>query len=77
MNYDRLIATLDRLPAEKKAEVVDFVDYLAQRFGQPPPSIVTEWSEGEFSSFAMTQAMRGIEDEPVLYTEADLKERWR
>lgn len=29
-----------------------------------------------FTEMAMDQAMRGIEDEPLLYTLDDLKERW-
>jgi hypothetical protein len=29
------------------------------------------------AELAMTQAMRGMEDEPVLYSLDDLKERWQ
>jgi hypothetical protein len=36
-----------------------------------------EWTDAEFGEMAMSQALRGMEDEPPLYTQADLKERWR
>ena len=77
MNYAVLVEKLQRLPAEKQAEVLDYVDYLTERFSQPGQAALTEWSERDYSDFAMAQAMRGLEDEPVLYTEADLKERWQ
>ncbi len=36
-----------------------------------------EWTNAEFSTMAMSQAMRGMEDEPPLYTVDDLKENWQ
>jgi hypothetical protein len=77
MNYTILIAKLQVLPEEKQAEVFDFVDYLAERFSRRPVDQAHEWSETDFSEFSMEQAMRGLEDEPPLYGESDLKERWR
>jgi len=77
MNYAVLIEKLQRLPADKQAEVLDYVDYLSHRFSQQGRADLTEWSECDFSDVSMAQAMRGLEDEPVLYTEADLKERWQ
>ena len=79
MGFAELIEKLQNLPAEKQAEVYDFVEFLADRFGKAkctpfPPG---EWSDAEFSEFAMGQALRGMEVEPVLYTRDDLKEQWQ
>lgn len=77
MSYAVLFEKLQRLPVDKQAEVFDYVDWLTDRFSQQGQADLTEWSEGDWSHFAMTQAMHGLEDEPVLYTAADLKERWQ
>lgn len=36
-----------------------------------------EWTDTEFSTMAMNQAMRGIDEETPLYTVDDLKEGWQ
>jgi len=79
MGYAELIEKLQTLPAEKQAEVFDFVEFLAARFGKAKnkPFAHDEWSDAEFAEFAMGQVMRGMEDEPVLYTRDDLKECWQ
>jgi hypothetical protein len=38
---------------------------------------LTDWDNAEFTEMAMNQAMRGMENEPALYTLDDLKERWQ
>ena len=35
-----------------------------------------EWTEAEFAELSMQSALRGLEDEPDIYTLEDLKERW-
>lgn len=77
MNYASLIDKLQVLPEGKQLEVFDFVEYLADRFAKPSPGSQVEWSERDFTALSMAQAMRGMEDEPVLYTEADITERWQ
>jgi hypothetical protein len=79
MGYAELIEKLQTLPAEKQAEVFDFVEFLATRSGKAKgePLAHDEWSDAEFAEFAMGQAMRDIKDEPVLYTRDDLKECWQ
>ncbi len=75
MNQAQLLEKIQALPPDKQAEVFDFVDFLASRsagIGQHD-----KWIDVEFSEMAMSQALRGMEDEPLLYTQADLKERWR
>ena len=39
-------------------------------------SDLTDWSDQEFANLSMQQALRGIEADPVIYTDADLRERW-
>ncbi|MDO9012309.1 MAG: DUF2281 domain-containing protein [Gallionella sp.] len=79
MGYAELIETLQNLPQDKRAEVFDFVEFLATKSGivsskrQEPE----EWTDGEFAQLAMRQALRGMEDEAVSYTRDDIKERWQ
>jgi len=77
MNYGQLIEKLQILPTEKQVEVFDFVEFLAERFSKPTTPNFSDWSEQDFAELAMAQAIRGLEDEPVLYTEADIKDRWQ
>lgn len=82
MGYAQLLEVLENLPPERRAEVLDFAQFLAARHkagqsGQLPSDAVrSEWSSAEFSRLALSQAMRGMEDDPVSYDERDLKERW-
>lgn len=79
MVFAELIEQLRALPQDKQAEVFDFVEFLSQR-GQRVAGAAntgTEWVDAEFSSLAMAQALRDEEDDPVVYTRADLRERWQ
>ena len=75
MGYAELIEKLEGLPQDKQREVFDFVEFLSSRRD------VTEgrdgWTDGDFSEFALGQALRGMEDKMVVYSEDDLKERWQ
>jgi hypothetical protein len=55
-------------------EVLDFIDFLAQRVAQHED--VRE--EAEWTKFSLAQAMSGLanEDSPE-YSEGDLKEKWQ
>ena len=77
MGNAELIEKIQNLPAEKQAEVFDFVGFLAVRSGKDKgtPFAPGQWSDAEFSEFAMSQALRGMEQEPALYTRDDLKEQ--
>jgi hypothetical protein len=79
MGYAELIEKLQSLPEEKQVEVFDFVEFLAARFGTAlgTPLARGEWTDAEFAELAMRQALRGMEDEPVVYTRDDLKDRWQ
>ncbi|RPJ17092.1 MAG: DUF2281 domain-containing protein [Desulfobacteraceae bacterium] len=60
---DKIIRQIQELPESKKAEVLDFVEYLKSKTGEK------EWSE-----FSLSSAMRGMEDQISLYSLEDLKE---
>ena len=59
---------IEKLPGNLKAQVYDFASYLLER------SLREE--DRKWALFSLREAVRGLEEEP-LYTEADLKERWR
>ncbi|MEA3642711.1 MAG: DUF2281 domain-containing protein [Lamprobacter sp.] len=73
MQIEELIVKVRRLPALRQQEVMDFVVFLEQRDSEPGQS---DWSEQNFRAMSIEQAMRGLEDEPDLYCEDDLKDRW-
>ena len=85
MGYAELIQQrLQTLPPEKQAEVYDFVEFLATRSqvvipldtAQRKKSAPTDWTDDAFSRLSITQAMRGLENDPVDYALTDIKERW-
>lgn len=85
MGYAELIQQrLQTLPPEKQAEVYDFVEFLATRSQVVMPldteprkkSAPIDWTDDEFSKLSITQAMRGLENDPVDYVLTDIKERW-
>ena len=74
-----LINRLESHPREKQAEVFDFVEFLASRCGTKTDKLLahTEWTDAKFSELSMHQALRGMEEESVTYTRADLQEQWQ
>jgi len=60
---EKIIRHIHELPESKKAEVLDFVEYLKSKTDE------RDWSE-----FSLSSAMRGMEDEISLYSLEDLKE---
>lgn len=77
MQIEELIAKVSRLPSLRQQEVMDFVAFLEQRYGHVGEVDANEWTDAEFQSMSLGQAMRGLEDEPDIYAEDDLKERWQ
>jgi hypothetical protein len=79
MGYAELIETLQNMPEDKRAEVFDFVEFLAAKSKALSGRRVEaeEWTDDEFAQLAMRQALRGMEDEAVIYTRDDIKERWQ
>jgi hypothetical protein len=64
MNLDeKIIRHIQELPESKKAEVLDFVEYLRSK---------TE--ERDWSEFSLSSAMSGMENEVAPYSLEDIKE---
>jgi hypothetical protein len=60
---DKILKEIQDLPESKKAEVLDFVGYLKARA-----------EDKDWSTFSLSSAMRGMEDESPPYSLDDLKE---
>jgi hypothetical protein len=76
MGCTDLIRKLASLPADRRAEVLDFVELLSQR-AQQGAATHADWEDAEFRRLAIEQALRGLEDETVACGRDDLKERWQ
>ena len=76
MQLEELMNKVSRLPAFRQQEVIDFVLFLEQRCGDEKQDEPADWSDPQFHTMSVEQAMRDLEDEPELYTKGDLKERW-
>ncbi|MBB3332666.1 hypothetical protein BDK63_003566 [Halomonas campaniensis] len=79
MHLEELITKVSRLPESRQQEVMDFVAFLEQRYGQAEPAEAEQldWSKRQFRTLSVEQAMRDAEEEPDLYSEDDLRERWQ
>jgi len=60
---EKIIEQVHKLPEYKKAEVLDFVEYLRSKS-----------EDKDWSALSLSSAMRGMEDEKSSYSLADLKE---
>jgi hypothetical protein len=63
---EKILAEVEHLSAERQAEVLDFAGYLRNREAAAEDRA---WKE-----FSISSAMRGMEDEPELYTVSDIRE---
>jgi Mg/Co/Ni transporter MgtE len=61
---EKIIRYIQELPESKKAEVLDFVEYLRNR---------TE--ERNWSEFSLSSAMKGMENDDSIYSLKDIKEQ--
>ena len=67
---ERIQRYVKKLPASFQSEVLDFVEYLTTKVEREALEEEQRWS-----SFSLSCAMRGLEDEDTPdYTPADLKE---
>jgi hypothetical protein len=65
---EKILKSVASLPISKQLEVLDFVEYI---------KIKTEKEESSnWSSFSITSAMRGMENEESNYSVTDLKETY-
>lgn len=77
MQLDELLTKIRQLPVMRQQEVMDFVLFLGLQCKQDKESSHSEWSDDSFQAMSVGQAMRGLEDEPELYSADDLKEHWQ
>lgn len=71
---EQITARLEKLPPSLQREVLDFVEFLAQKVARRE----AVGGESEWMEFSLAQAMSGLEDEDVpAYSEADIKEKWQ
>lgn len=71
---EQITDRLQKLPQPLQREVLDFIDFLAQRVAQGEDS----GEQADWTKFSLAQAMSGLENEDSLdYSEADLKEKWQ
>lgn len=80
MQVNELAQKISHLPKLMQQEVIDFVAFLEARQGvalaKKGQAVEGDWSLDDFQEMSLSQAMRGLESEPDIYTVADLKERW-
>jgi hypothetical protein len=65
---DEIIKHVKTLPESAQAEILDFVEYLKSKT-QKAKTEKTDWSD-----LSLSQAMRGMESEPSLYSLDDINE---
>ncbi len=71
---EQITARLEKLPPSRQREVLDFVEFLAQKAARRE----AVGDESEWMEFSLAQAMSGLEDEDApAYSEADVKEKWQ
>ncbi|MFZ0929879.1 MAG: DUF2281 domain-containing protein [Syntrophobacteraceae bacterium] len=70
---EEIVERVQKLPEPLQAEVLDFVEFLlAKTSGESGKEENRRWM-----GFSLQSALRGIEDEPELYADKDLKERFQ
>jgi len=70
---EAIIERLRFLPDAALREVLDFAEFLATRTQERE----AREEETQWSDLSLDSAMRGMDDEPEIYTRADLKESFR
>ncbi len=67
MLNEKIQEYIQKLPPSLQQEVMDYLEFLIAK---------TEREDKEWSRFSLSSAIRGMEDEPELYTVADLKVKY-
>jgi hypothetical protein len=70
---EQITDRLQKLPPQLQREVLDFIEFLAQRVGQDEATS----EEADWMRFSLGQALKGLDDEESEYTDADVKEKWQ
>ena len=65
---ERIIQELSGLRPERQSEVLDFIEFVKEKEKKKEEELFFESS--------LSSAMRGMEDEEVIYSEADINEKF-
>ena len=65
---ERIIQKLSGLRPEKQSEVLDFIEFMKEKEKKK--------EENLFFESSLSSAMRGMEDEDAIYSEADINEKF-
>ncbi len=61
----KIFKEIESLPEEQQVEILDFIQFLRSKLRR---------EEKLWNSFSLDSAMKGMEDEPLIYSEDDIKE---
>jgi hypothetical protein len=64
---EKILEYIQNLPPSFQEEVLDYLEFLLAK---------AEREDKEWSRLSLASAMRGMEDEPEIYTVADLKVKY-
>jgi len=67
---EQIFQYLAVLPEKEQREVLDFAEFLENRYRQQSQRL----EHASWSTFSLASAMQGLENDPIEYTAADLKE---
>lgn len=62
---EKIASRVSRLSPEEQVEVLDFVEFIKQKH--------TQSEEKRFYEFSLSNAMRGVEEEPDIYSAEDIR----
>ena len=65
---ERIIQELSGLRPERQSEVLDFIEFVKEK--------EKKIEENLFFESSLSSAMRGMEDEDAIYSEADINEKF-
>ena len=65
---ERIIQELSGLQPERQSEVLDFIEFVKEKEKKK--------EENLFFESSLSSAMRGMEDEDAIYSEADINEKF-
>ena len=74
MGHIDLIEKLKSLPAEQQDRISGLINFYLSR---QAPASAPDAPDLDFPELSLAQAMRGMEDDPVIYKPEDLREKWR
>ena len=72
-SIEAVVELLPQLDAQQQREVQHFAEFLLQK---TVPKIEGKLDGPDWTSFSLSNAMRDMEDEDILYSEDDLQEIW-